>query len=48
MYFAHFGLAIFILGASISENNKIEKELVLNVGESKTIGIFEYKLEKLK
>ena len=47
MYFAHFGLAIFILGASISENNKIEKELVLNVGESKTIGLFEYKLEKL-
>ena len=47
MYFAHFGLAIFILGASISENNKIEKELVLNVGESKKIGLFEYKLEKL-
>ena len=48
MYFAHFGLAIFILGASISENNKIEKELVLNVGETKTIGLFDYKLEKLR
>ena len=48
MYFAHFGLAIFILGASVSENNKIEKELVLNVGETKTIGLFDYKLEKLR
>tara|TARA_B100001113_G_scaffold7774_1_gene6345 strand:- start:7785 stop:9671 length:1887 start_codon:yes stop_codon:yes gene_type:complete len=47
MYFAHFGLAIFILGASVSENNKIEKELVLELGETTKIGSFEYKLERL-
>ena len=34
MYFAHFGLAIFIIGASVSENNKIEKEFTLAIGES--------------
>ena len=47
MYFAHFGLAIFILGASVSENTKIEKELVLELGETTKIGSFEYTLEKL-
>jgi len=47
MYFAHFGLAIFILGASVSENTKIEKELVIEVGETTKIGSFEYTLEKL-
>ena len=47
MYFAHFGLAIFILGASVSENTKIEKELVLEIGESTQIGSFEYTFEGL-
>ena len=47
MYFAHFGLAIFILGASVSENTKIEKELVLELGETTKIGSFEYTLERL-
>ena len=48
MYFAHFGLAIFILGASVSENTKVEKELVLSLGETTTIGSFDYKLSKLE
>ena len=47
MYFAHFGLAIFILGASVSENTKVEKELVLEIGETTKIGSFEYTLERL-
>jgi cytochrome c-type biogenesis protein CcmF len=48
MYFAHFGLAIFILGASVSENTKIEKELVLSIGETTKIGSFNYTLNKLE
>ncbi len=43
-----FGLAIFILGASVSENTKVEKELVLSLGETTTIGSFDYKLNKLE
>ena len=48
MYFAHFGLAIFIVGASVSESNKIEKELTLEIGQTKTVGAFDYKFENLK
>ena len=33
MTLAHLGLAIFVLGATVVENNKIEKELVMNIGE---------------
>ncbi len=47
MYLAHFGLAIFIIGASVSENNKIEKELVLELGQTTKIGSFDYKFERL-
>ena len=47
MYFAHFGLAVFIIGASVSENMKIEKEFTLNIGQSKQVGLFDYKFEKL-
>ncbi len=48
MYFAHFGLAIFIIGASVSESNKIEKEFTLEIGESKKVGVFDYRFENLK
>ena len=48
MYFAHFGLAIFIIGASVSENNKIEKEFTLAIGESIKVGIFDYKFDDLR
>ncbi len=47
MYFAHFGLAIFIIGASVSESNKIEKEFTLEIGESKKVGVFDYRFENL-
>ena len=47
MYFAHFGLAVFIVGASVSENMKIEKEFTLDIGQSKQVGLFNYKFEKL-
>ena len=47
MYFAHFGLAVFIIGASVSENMKIEKEFTLDIGQSKQVGLFNYKFEKL-
>ena len=33
MTLAHLGLAVFVLGATVVENNKIEKELVMNIGE---------------
>ena len=48
MYFAHFGLAIFIIGASVSESNKIEKEFTLKIGETKKVGVFDYRFENLK
>ena len=47
MYFAHFGLAIFIIGASVSESNKIEKEFTLEIGETKKVGVFDYRFENL-
>jgi cytochrome c-type biogenesis protein CcmF len=34
MILAHMGLAVFVLGATIVENNKIEKELVMQIGET--------------
>ena len=34
MTLAHIGLAVFILGATIVENNKVEKEIILGLGES--------------
>ena len=33
MTLAHIGLAVFVLGATVVENNKIEKELIMNIGE---------------
>ena len=48
MYFAHFGLAIFIIGASVSESNKIEKEFTLEIGETKKVGVFDYRFQNLK
>ncbi len=34
MTLSHIGLAVFILGATIVENNKVEKEIILGLGES--------------
>ena len=36
MYFAHFGLAIFIVGTNVSESNKIERTLP-EIGQTKTV-----------
>ncbi len=40
MYLAHIGLAVFILGATIVENDKTEKEIVMSIGD--TVNIKEY------
>ncbi len=40
MYLAHIGLAVFILGATIVENDKTEKEVVMDIGD--TVNIKEY------
>ena len=48
MYFAHIGLAIFILGATIVENNKIEKELVMKIGDKVTVGDYIFKFNDIK
>ena len=40
MYLAHIGLDVFILGATIVENNKTEKEVIIGIGD--TIKIKEY------
>tara|TARA_B100000287_G_C20511884_1_gene733370 strand:- start:436 stop:903 length:468 start_codon:yes stop_codon:yes gene_type:complete len=44
MYLAHIGLAIFTLGVTIVENNKIEKELIMKTGDTVMINqyIFEF------
>ena len=47
MYLAHLGLAVFILGASVSENNKIEREIILELGSSTKIGSYEYRLDEI-
>jgi cytochrome c-type biogenesis protein CcmF len=41
--FAHLGLAVFILGATIVENNKVEKEVVIKIGD--TIQVKDYTFE---
>ena len=43
MTLAHLGLAVFILGATIVENNKVEKEIVVKIGE--TVQIKNYTFE---
>ena len=43
MMFAHLGLAVFILGATIVENNKVEKEVVIKIGD--TIQVKDYTFE---
>tara|TARA_B100001105_G_C22185246_1_gene354547 strand:- start:32 stop:547 length:516 start_codon:yes stop_codon:yes gene_type:complete len=40
MYLAHIGLAIFILGATVVENAKTEREVVMSIGDQ--IKIKEY------
>jgi cytochrome c-type biogenesis protein CcmF len=42
MMLAHMGLAVFVLGATIVENNKIEKELVMQIGETVVIKDYDF------
>ena len=41
---AHLGLALFVIGATVVENNKIEKEVVMNLNEKLDVGdyLFEF------
>tara|TARA_B100000965_G_scaffold395688_1_gene409549 strand:- start:1741 stop:3663 length:1923 start_codon:yes stop_codon:yes gene_type:complete len=48
MTFAHLGLALFILGAVIVENNKIEKELILEIGQEITLKDYTFVFSKLE
>ncbi|MBT5407228.1 MAG: heme lyase CcmF/NrfE family subunit [Gammaproteobacteria bacterium] len=47
MTLAHLGLAVFILGATIVENNKIEKEIVAKIGETRKIKNYAFKFTNL-
>ena len=42
MTLAHIGLAVFVLGATVVENNKIEKELVMNIGEKTQVSDYTF------
>ena len=42
MTLAHIGLAVFVLGATVVENNKIEKELVMNIGEKTQVNDYTF------
>ncbi|MBH44573.1 MAG: heme lyase NrfEFG subunit NrfE [Gammaproteobacteria bacterium] len=46
MYFAHIGLAIFTLGATIVESNKIEKELIMKTGDTIKVNKYTFEFEK--
>ena len=42
MTLAHIGLAVFILGATIVESNKVEKEIILGLGESTEVNDYTF------
>ena len=48
MLLAHFGLAVFVLGATIVENNKIEREEVLRLGDTVTLKDYEFTFSDLE
>ena len=48
MLLAHTGLALFVLGATIVENNKIEKEMVMSVGDSIKIKNYNFTFSNLE
>jgi len=47
MTLAHLGLAVFILGATIVENNKVEKEIVVKIGETIEIKNYAFKFKSI-
>lgn len=48
MQIAHFGLAIFVIGATIVSTYEIEKDIKLSAGESVTILDYTFKLNSIK
>ncbi len=47
MTLAHIGLAVFVLGATIVENNKVEKEVIMGLGESVTIKHYTFRFSEI-
>ena len=43
MFMAHLGLAVFIIGATIVENNKIEKEVIISLNDELDIENYTFK-----
>ena len=42
MFMAHLGLALFVIGATVVENNKIEKEVIMNLNEKLDVGGYSF------
>ncbi len=47
MFMAHLGLAVFILGATMVENSKIEKEIILSLNEKVDINDYTFEFISL-
>ena len=47
MFMSHLGLAIFILGATMVENSKIEKEIILSLNEKVEINNYTFQFMNL-
>jgi cytochrome c-type biogenesis protein CcmF len=48
MFMAHLGLALFVIGATVVENNKIEKEVVMNLNEKLDVGGYSFEFVDIK
>ena len=48
MYFAHIGLAVFILGASVVENDKTEREVIMGIGDQIKIKEYDFIFRDMK
>ena len=48
MLLAHLGLAIFVLGSTIVENNKIEKETIVKLGDTVEIKNYNFTFSGLR
>ncbi len=42
MALAHFGVGVFVLGVSMVESSEIQKDLRMNVGDTVTVGAYDY------
>jgi cytochrome c-type biogenesis protein CcmF len=42
MFMAHLGLALFVIGATVVENNKTEKEVIMNLSEKLDVGGYSF------